>query len=612
MKAQMRAALVGALAIAIAALGPGSAALAATSAAPGFTSITFDVSPVNEGQLVTANGTFSFPADVFPYVTVDWGTGQTSETVGLAMNDRSFTFSHTYRDDAPSGTPQDTYVVTFTLEDGDGLVSIVQTANLVVRNVAPTVTMTASPATLMVSDSVTVSGSFTDPGVLDTFNLVLDWGDHSPTWTKTYTASAAKTFTATHPYASAGSYTVTATVTDDDTGVGVAQATLLVQAPNHPPTDLVLTPSGAFENGSATLDGSFADLDKSDAHTVALTWSDGSASESLALAAGTTTFSTSHLFTDPGSFTANVTVTDSPGATISGTATFAVANVAPTVGLGLSASSLVEGDSVTANVTVADPGVHDTFTLTLDFGDGSAQLVQPVSAGSFSTSHAYPSAGSRTLTASVTDRSGGVGTATAPLLVQPRNRAPSDLVISANAIVEGGTATLGGAFADLDAGDTHTVTVSWHDGTLDTTLTLGAGVTAFSATHVFNAAGSYTLGATVTDAAGASVAATTTVTVGAKSSGELVDGLVALLKSMDLEQGTQTSLLAKVDNACGALRTLGNEISAQNGKKLSVEQTQLLSAEMAKISVALSCPAGTFSVTKASIPTAAPRMSSRH
>src|SRR5207247_1173639 len=283
---------------------------------------------------------------------------QTSETVGLAMNDRSFTFSHTYRDDAPSGTPQDTYVVTFTLEDGDGLVSIVQTANLVVRNVAPTVTMTASPATLMVSDSVTVSGSFTDPGVLDTFNVVLDWGDHSPTWTKAYTASAAKTFTATHPYASAGSYTVTATVTDDDTGVGVAQATLLVQAPNHPPTDLVLTPSGAVEHGSAT-----------------------------------------------------------------------------------------------ANVTVADPGVHDTFTLTLDFGDGSAQLVQPVSAGSFSTSHAYPSAGSRTLTASVTDRSGGVGTATAPLLVQPRNHAPSDLVISANAIVEGGTATLGGAFADLDAGD---------------------------------------------------------------------------------------------------------------------------------------------------------------
>jgi len=173
-----------------------------------------------------------------------------------------------------------------------------------------------------------------------------------------------------------------------------------------------------------------------------------------------------------------------------------------------------------------------------------------------------------------------------------------------------GSATV--TFADLDAGDTHTVTVSWHDGTLDTTLTLGAGVTTFSVTHVFNAAGSYSLGATVTDAAGASVAATTTLTVSAKSSGELVDGLVALLKSMDLEQGTQTSLLAKVDNACGALRTLGNEISAQNGKKLSVEQTQLLSAEMAKISVALSCPAGTFSVTKASIPTAAPRMSSRH
>src|SRR5205823_14320114 len=120
--------------------------------------------------------------------------------------------------------------------------------------------------------------------------------------------------------------------------------------------------------------------------------------------------------------------------------------------------------------------------------------------------------------------------------------------------------------------------------------------------HACTAAGSYARGALRPDGAGAGVAATTALTGGAKSSGELVDGLVALLKSMDLEQGTQTSLLAKVDNACGALRTLGNEISAQNGKKLSVEQTQLLSAEMAKISVALSCPAGTFSVTKASIP----------
>ena len=64
--------------------------------------------------------------------------------------------------------------------------------------------------------------------------------------------------------------------------------------------------------------------------------------------------------------------------------------------------------------------------------------------------------------------------------------------------------------------------------------------------------------------------------------------------------------------ACTALNSFLGLVAAQNGKKLSVEQAQLLSAEMAKISVALSCPAGTFSVTKASIPTAAPRMSSRH
>ena len=69
------------------------------------------------------------------------------------------------------------------------------------------------------------------------------------------------------------------------------------------------------------------------------------------------------------------------------------------------------------------------------------------------------------------------------------------------------------------------------------------------------------------------------------------------------------ALLAEVDRAHGRLSGPATRRILQRGYEQFGEKQN---ERLAKISVALSCPAGTFSVTKPSIPTAAPRMSSRH
>ena len=116
-------------------------------------------------------------------------------------------------------------------------------------------------------------------------------------------------------------------------------------------------------------------------------------------------------------------------------------------------------------------------------------------------------------------------------LDEVRNTAPADLKLTVPGIDEGGTATLTGSFTDVDADDPHTVVVDWGDGSSKTTLSLTAGLTTFSAPHGYATAGTYTLGATVTDSHDAATSASVDLTVRAKtkSLSELLDALSALI-----------------------------------------------------------------------------------
>lgn len=178
---------------------------------------------IDEDDSVTLAGSFTDVGVLDTHtVSVDWGDGNvTSATVTQGSGSGTFTASHQYLDDNPTGTLSDVYTITVTVTDDD-TGSDTDTTTITVNNVDPVITSLASSATfedkVEEGESVTVSGAFTDVGTLDTHTAVVDWGDGNVTSATVIQGSGSGTFTADHAYVSGGVYTVTVTVTDDDTG----------------------------------------------------------------------------------------------------------------------------------------------------------------------------------------------------------------------------------------------------------------------------------------------------------------------------------------------------------------------------------------------------------
>src|SRR5262249_30641122 len=156
-------------------------------------------------------------------------------------------------------------------------------------------------------------------------------------------------------------------------------------------------------------------------------------------------------------------------------------------------------------------------TVVIRWGDGSADttLTLPATVVSFTTSHRYLDnrAGDEAfaVAVTVTDQDGASASGGTAVIVA--NVAPANVALSAApaTIDEDGTTTLSGSFTDPGTLDTHTVVISWGDGSADTALSLAAGVLGFSASHRYldNRPGDapFALAVTVTDKDGASASA---------------------------------------------------------------------------------------------------------
>ncbi len=186
-------------------------------------------SMIDEDGTVSLTGTLTDVGTLDTHsVTVDWGEGAPeAATVVQGAGSASFSASHQYLDDDPSGTPQDTYTITVTVTDDD-TGSDTATIDTLVKNVAPVIDSVASDATFddkaEEGEPVTVSGTFSDVGTLDTHTGSVDWGDG----TVTPATIGTGTFSASHAYAAGGVYTVEVTITDDDTGEVSATTTAVV------------------------------------------------------------------------------------------------------------------------------------------------------------------------------------------------------------------------------------------------------------------------------------------------------------------------------------------------------------------------------------------------
>jgi uncharacterized repeat protein (TIGR01451 family) len=298
--------------------------------------------------------------------------------------------------------------------------------------------------------------------------------------------------------------TVAANQSDPTPANNTATASTVVSPSNQNPSLTVSAGSVIVLEGSTTANaGTYTDPNTGDNVTL-------SSSVGVVTKNGTNTGTWAwSLTTSDGplqSQSVTITANDGQGGVATITFTLTVNNVPPSVTLALSANPVMENSTVTLSGTIADPGISDTHTVVIDWGDGSSPTGIALAAGvlTFSAAHLYaddrPSgtaSDAYPITAAVTDKDGGAGTATLPLTV--RNIAPSITAVTGSAapLALGTAATVAVTFTDAGPLDTHTCQFAWDDGSPNTSTSAGSG--ACSASRTYAAAGVYTVRVTVTD-----------------------------------------------------------------------------------------------------------------
>jgi len=143
------------------------------------------------------------------------------------------------------------------------------------------------------------------------------------------------------------------------------------------------------------------------------------------------------VYADNGTYTVTLTVSDG---TLTGSAstTATIANVAPApVVSSLGGGSLLPGESYNGSGSFTDPGA-DVWSATVDYGDGSVLEPLSLAAKSFTLRHVYVTPGSYNITATVRDDDGGVGAATATVVVETPAQAARDVEGTIDGLVASG------------------------------------------------------------------------------------------------------------------------------------------------------------------------------
>ncbi len=473
----------------------------------GSTSVTVsNVAPKLENVVATTifeNGTTTLSGNIFdpgtqdPFtLEIDWGDGLPTQTVLLPAGSTTFSVQHQYVDDNPTGTPSDLFTIKLKLADDDTGIVTTQ-VNVRVDNVAPTL-QELSATNVNEHGSTTLTGKIIDPGTQDTFTLEVNWGDGT-TQSFTYPAGTT-TFSETHQYVDdnptgtpSDNYTIKLKLTDDDTGVGTAETTIVFS--NVAPLLTNVSATNVNEHGSTTLTGTIVDPGTQDTFTLEVNWGDGTI-ESFTYAAGTTTFSESHQYLDDNptgtsidNYKITLKLTDDDTGVATAEKTIVVSNVAPLL-TNVSATNVNEHGSTTLTGTIVDPSTQDTFTLEVNWGDGTVEsFTYAAGTTTFSESHQYlddnptgtPS-DNFTIKLKLTDDDTGVGSAETTIVVS--NVAPLLTGVSATNVNEQSSTTLTGTIVDPGTQDTFTLEVNWGDGVIES-FTYAAGTTSFSETHQY-------------------------------------------------------------------------------------------------------------------------------
>jgi Ca2+-binding RTX toxin-like protein len=216
--------------------------------------LTLNAPDIDENSMATISGEIHDPeASDAHTVVIVWGPGDET-TLNLPPGVLEFSDTRFYADDNPTGDPVNIHPISVSVVDGLGASGAASTS-VTVHNVDPVITSLVSshpdPTAPSADGHVTISGAFTDVGLVDTHRVLIDWGDGSPP-VEAAVNQATRTFSASHDYLDGGIYPVSATAIDDDLGSSlVATTTAAVEGAGL--VDGVLYVIGSPGNDSARL-----------------------------------------------------------------------------------------------------------------------------------------------------------------------------------------------------------------------------------------------------------------------------------------------------------------------------------------------------------------------
>src|SRR5262249_27983104 len=140
---------------------------------------------------------------------------------------------------------------------------------------------------------------------------------------------------------------------------------------------LILSGSSINEGGAVNVQGFIVSPGGTDTNTVVLDWGDGLASTTIVLHPGQDFFSASHTYPNnprgvaAKNYTIHASVTNQDYKIATTSATVAVHEVAPQITELSVPASANEGDTITLSGQFTDPDPNSTYTMTIDWGDGS-------------------------------------------------------------------------------------------------------------------------------------------------------------------------------------------------------------------------------------------------
>jgi PKD repeat protein len=425
------------------------------------------------------------------------------------------------------------------------------TKTLVVQNVPPTASFTATPESAPTGNTVSfdASGSKDPDGAIAKYEWDLDGNG-------TYETATGTTATATTTYATPGARTVGLRVTDN---LGAtATTTRTVTAQNRTPAaSFTATPNPVPTGTSVSLNASgSSDPDG----TIAKYEWDLDSNGTYETSAGTTA-TISRSFATPGERTIGLRVTDNSGATATTSVKLNVTNRPPTASFTVSPNPAPTGTTVTFNGSgSSDPdGTIAKYEWDLD-GNGTYETSTGTTS---STSRSYAAVATLTIGLRVTDSNGATATATRTLTVT--NRAPTaSFTATPNPALTGQTVSYSAAASTDPDG-----TIAKYEWDLDGngSYETNTGTTA-AASSSYPTGGSRTVGLRLTDNLGAAGATTRAVAVRAPYE-NAVRSTAGLIDYWRLGESLGSTSLA--DSAGTATATARNGVTLGGAGNLTLD-----------------------------------------